>query len=143
MSCPTVPAIKVLTRYVSTANGSIYKGAYQTEDEIKALQANEGDFADCYETSSRWQYLNNMWLNTELPIPTDERYVQKTDTSSNATPNSVVRYTESGNIIIEAPTQAKDAANKQYVDNATGELDNRLTDVENSIANPQLKVQTI
>lgn len=143
MSCPTIPALKVLTRFVATADGSIYKGPFATQAEIEALEADEGDYADCYETGTRWQYISGAWTNTEVELPSNEQYVEKSEVSDNATPNSVVRYTESGNIIIEAPTQAKDAANKQYVDDATDELDNRLTDVEDSIANPQLKVQTI
>lgn len=143
MSCPTIPALKVLTRYVTTTDNAVYKGPFATQAEIEALEASEGDYADCYETGTRWQYISGAWTNTEVALPSNEQYVEKSEVSNDATPNSVVRYTESGNIIIEAPMQAKDAANKQYVDDATDKLDNRLTNVEDSIANPQLKVQTI
>lgn len=65
MSCSTVPAIKVFTRYITTAKDDIYKGSFATQAEIKALTATEGDYADCYETGTRWQYIDGAWTNTE------------------------------------------------------------------------------
>lgn len=118
---------------------AIYKGPFATQAEVEAISANNGDYADCYETGTRWQYQHGTWTDTKIAIPVDGQYVSQHETSSNATPNSVVRYTETGNIVIARPTQADEAANKEYVD----ELGDRVADVENAIENPTLIITTI
>lgn len=143
MSCPAVPAVKVLTRYVKTTDDASYKGPFATQAEIEALAANEGDYADCYETGTRWQYISGAWTNTEVAIPSNEQYVEKSEVSDDATPSSVVKYTDSGNIVIQAPTKPNHAVPMAYVDGKFDGFDDRLADVEESIANPQLKIQTV
>ena len=143
MSCQVVPAVKVLTRYVATTDNAVYKGPFATQAEIEALAANEGDYADCYETGTRWQYISGAWTNTEVALPSNEQYVEKSEVSDNATPSSVVKYTDSGNIVIQAPTKPNHAVSMAYVNKKFDSFDNRLTNVEDSITNPQLKVQTI
>lgn len=131
--------IKLTTGTFMLIGTAIYKGPFATQAEIEAISANNGDYADCYETGTRWQYQNGAWTDTKIAIPVDGQYVSQHETSSNATPNSVVRYTESGNIVIARPTRADEAASKEYVD----ELGDRVTDVENAIENPTLIITAI
>lgn len=49
-----------------------YLGAFQTTAELNAYPTpTSNDFADNYETSTRWIYTAGAWVDSEEPIPTD------------------------------------------------------------------------
>lgn len=140
----TIPkTFKVKLSQTLVRSEHCYKGPFETIEALMQVAAFEGDYADCYETGSRWTFINDAWTNTKVAIPLNAQYVQQSEVSDNATPSSVVRYTDAGNIVIEAPTKANHAVTMAYVDQKVGDLDTRLDIVEDSIANPSLKISTI
>lgn len=121
----------------------VYKGGYATIAELLQVTAMTGDYADCYETNSRWTFYDNTWQDTHSSIPSDSRYLRITDASNIPKVNAVVKYTADGNIVVNAPTDDSHAATKFYVDKAISALSIRMTNVEDAIENPQLVITKI
>lgn len=51
---------------------SSYKGAVEHIYDLQKLIAFNKDYADVYETNTRWEFLNNTWTDTGVSIPYNE-----------------------------------------------------------------------
>lgn len=45
-----------------------YKGDFATIQDLQATSAFTGDYADVFETNTRWKYVDDKWVDTEQPI---------------------------------------------------------------------------
>jgi len=49
------------------SNGA-YKGNFEFISDLQNIVAHNGDYADVFETNSRWIHENNQWVNTDKEI---------------------------------------------------------------------------
>lgn len=117
---------KVNTSQTIVVSDKVYKGAFETIDELMQMPAINGDYADVYETSSRWHVENGKWTDTTLPIPEDSRYLQEAETNVDALPNTIARRDSAGAINTAEPTKPSHATTKAYVDTMGETIDNKL-----------------
>lgn len=60
-------------------SNEVYKGEFATPAELQKISAYSGDYADVYETNTRWVFTNGVWTNTEKPIPVNPILATKHD----------------------------------------------------------------
>lgn len=107
--------VRVTTAFVQS--NEVYKGEFKTVAELDKISAYVGDYADVYETNTRWQYKNGAWTNTGNAIPTNPAYVEADDASISTKPNTLVQRDEQGHAYFADPNAPEQGATKDYVDN--------------------------
>lgn len=106
--------VKVTTVFVQS--NEVYKGEFKTVAELDKISAYVGDYADVYETNTRWVFINGAWTNTGDAIPTNPAYVEADDASISTKPNTLVQRDEQGHAYFADPDAPKQGATKDYVD---------------------------
>lgn len=117
---PQTFKIKVAMTLIKSQN--VYKGPFENVDDLKNVQALNGDYADIYETGTRWQYVEGVWKNTGDAIPVDSQYAQSKDVSVLPDANTIAQRDENGHVFTTTPESSQHSANKQYVDDADAQL---------------------
>src|SRR5690554_770197 len=97
-------------------SNSAYKGTFEFVSDLQNIIARNGDYADVFETNSRWVYENNQWVNTDKEILINPLVVKQSEVSHEAHSNSIVKRDDIGNIRIAEPQHDSNATTKQYVD---------------------------
>lgn len=69
--------VRVTTALVQS--NEVYKGEFKTVAELDKISAYEGDYADVYETNTRWVFINGAWSNSEQTIPINPTLATKQD----------------------------------------------------------------
>ena len=109
---------KVRVAKALVQSNEVYKGEFKTVAELDKIPAYEGDYADVYETNTRWQYKNGAWTNTGDAIPTNPAYIEANDISISTKPNTLVQRDEQGHAYFADPDAPKQGATKGYTDKA-------------------------
>lgn len=60
-------------------SNKVYKGEFKTVAELDKIPAYAGDYADVYETNTRWVFINGAWSNSEQKIPINPTLATKQD----------------------------------------------------------------
>lgn len=60
-------------------SNEVYKGEFKTVAELDKIPAYAGDYADVYETNTRWVFINGAWSNSEQTIPINPTLATKQD----------------------------------------------------------------
>lgn len=79
-------------------SNNVYKGEFAVVAELNKISAYAGDYADVYETNTRWAFVNGAWSNTKQPIPINPILATKQDV------NALDKRVASLEIAIENPT---------------------------------------
>lgn len=139
---PKTYKVKVTTTLIKSQ--AVYKGPFETVQALNSVNALDGDYADVYETNTRWQYKSNAWTNTNEPIPVNSQYVQTSEVSVDISPNSIVKRDENGRISIDNPTALQHGANKSYVDGVISILRSEISakdaQQDNSVSQVQIEL---
>lgn len=64
---------------VLVQSNEVYKGEFTTLAELNKISAYAGDYADVYETNTRWVFIDGGWSNTEQAIPINPTLATKQD----------------------------------------------------------------
>lgn len=107
---------------------SSYKGNFEFISDLQNIIAYNGDYADVFETNSRWVYENNQWVNTDKGILINPLVVKQDDI---------------GNIRIAEPQYTNNATTKQYVDLKNITQDAKIDDLEFAIEHPILLITKV
>lgn len=122
---------------------SSYKGNFEFISDLQNIIAYNGDYADVFETNSRWVYENNQWVNTDKGILINPLVVKQSEVSHEAHPNLIVKRDDIGNIRIAEPQYNNNATTKQYVDLKNITQDAKIDDLEFAIEHPILLITKI
>lgn len=139
----TVPKtfkIKVAMTLIKSQN--VYKGPFQTVDDLNDVQALNGDYADVYETGTRWQYKEGTWVDTGDTIPENPVYVSNNDVQVLPEPSSIARRDNEGHVYTATPASTQHCANKEYVDDADTVLQQRIDEEQANRASSVEQLQT-
>lgn len=129
---PIIPeTFKVKVNQTLVKSENCYKGPFATVNELLAVPAYTGDYADCYETQTRFQYENGQWVNTNIAIALNPEYLQTNEASVVANANTIVQRDANGAINASTPITNSNVTTKQYVDNALANID--LSEIESEI----------
>lgn len=69
--------VRVTTALIQS--NEVYKGEFKTVAELDKIPAYAGDYADVYETNTRWVFINGAWSNSEQTIPINPTLATKQD----------------------------------------------------------------
>lgn len=116
-------------------SNSAYKGNFEFISDLQNIIAHSDDYADVFETNSRWVYENNQWVNTDNEILINPLVVKQSEVSHEAHPNSIVKRDDIGNIRIAEPQYNSNATTKQYVDLKNASQDAKIDDLEFALGN--------
>ena len=72
--------VRVTTALVQS--NEVYKGEFKTVAELDKIPACMGDYADVYETNTRWVFINGAWSNSEQTIPINPTLATKQDVNA-------------------------------------------------------------
>ena len=122
---------------------SSYKGNFEFISDLQNIIAYNGDYADVFETNSRWVYENNQWVNTDKGILINPLVVKQSEVSHEAHPNLIVKRDDIGNIRIAEPQYNNNATTKQYVDLKNITQDAKIDDLEFAIEHPILLITKV
>ena len=111
------PQIKVRVTTSVIQSRDSYKGSFATIQDLLAVSAFIGDYADVFETNTRWQYKNGAWVDTGNTIPINPAYVAADSVSVTTKPNSLVQRDDQGHVYFADPKALEQGATKGYVDN--------------------------
>lgn len=105
--------VRVVTALVQF--NEVYKGEFETVAELNKISAYAGDYADVYETNTRWVFINDAWSNSEQAIPINPTLATKqdVDTLSERVTGIEQAVTEE---LTEIKTSLAEKADKTYVD---------------------------
>ena len=67
---------------VLVQSNEAYKGEFVTSAELQTISAYSGDYADVYETNTRWVFTNGVWTDSEEPIPVNPILATKQDVNA-------------------------------------------------------------
>lgn len=109
---------KVRVAKALVQSNEVYKGEFKTVAELDKIPAYEGDYADVYETNTRWVFINGAWTNTGDVIPTNPAYIEADDISVSTKPNTLVQRDEQGHAYFADPNAPEQGATKGYTDKA-------------------------
>lgn len=70
---------KVRVAKALVQSNEVYKGEFKTVAELDKIPAYVGDYADVYETNTRWVFINGAWSNSEQTIPINPTLATKQD----------------------------------------------------------------
>lgn len=73
---------KVRVTTVLVQSNEVYKGEFKTVAELDKISAYAGDYADVYETNTRWVFINGAWSNSEQTIPINPTLATKQDVNA-------------------------------------------------------------
>ena len=73
---------KVRVAKALVQSNEVYKGEFKTVAELDKIPAYEGDYADVYETNTRWVFINGAWSNSEQMIPINPTLATKQDVNA-------------------------------------------------------------
>lgn len=73
---------KVRVAKVLVQSNEVYKGEFKTVAELDKIPAYVGDYADVYETNTRWVFINGAWSNSEQTIPINPTLATKQDVNT-------------------------------------------------------------
>lgn len=135
---PKTYKVKVAMTLIKSQN--VYKGPFETVDELNHVQALNGDYADVYETGARWQYITDTWTNTGDKIPVDKQYAQMSDVNVLPDGDTIVKRDEDGHVYATDGTALQHVVTVSQLQNteqtlqsqADGEQDARI-DADNAI----------
>lgn len=72
--------VRVTTALIQS--NEVYKGEFKTVAELDKIPAYAGDYADVYETNTRWVFINGAWSNSEQTIPINPTLATKQDVNT-------------------------------------------------------------
>lgn len=72
--------VRVTTALVQS--NEVYKGEFKTVAELDKIPAYAGDYADVYETNTRWVFINGAWSNSKQTIPINPTLATKQDVNA-------------------------------------------------------------
>lgn len=124
-------------------SNSAYKGSVEFISDLQNINARNGDYADVFETNSRWIYENNQWVNTDKGILINPLVVKQNEVSHDAHPNSIVKRDDIGNIRIAEPQYDSNATTKQYVDLENMLQDTKIDILQQNVTNIQQELGNI
>lgn len=124
-------------------SNSAYKGNFEFISDLQNIAARNGDYADVFETNSRWVYENNQWVNTDKEILINPLVVKQSEVSHEAYPNSIVKRDDIGNVRITEPQYHDNATTKQYVDLENILQDAKIDILQQDVANIQQELGNI
>lgn len=136
ISCKQTETFNAKVASLLIQSNSSFKGNVETIEDLKNLVAYDGDYADVFETNSRWEYQSGEWHNTDKYILINPLVVKQSEASVEAILDTVVKRDEYAGIRIAAPVLPEHATNMLYVDGKFAEL-------ENAIENPTLIITKI
>lgn len=127
-------------------SNNVYKGDFEIPAQLDGIMAFNGDYADVFETNTRWKLIDGVWVDTGKAIPINPNYVTTNEITAEIEPNKIVRRTDNGDIVI--PIQEKNADGTVTVISASvgefvSDLETRVCEVEYSIENPTLNITKI
>lgn len=61
---------------------SSFKGGFEKSNDLGKISAYDGDYADVYETGTRWKFMNAKWVDTGEKIPLNPAYATQAQLSS-------------------------------------------------------------
>lgn len=137
---PNTFKVKAAMTLIKSQN--VYKGPFETVDELDSVQALNGDYADVYETGTRWQYVTDTWTNTNKPIPVDKQYAQVKDVNVLPDRDTIVQRDTDGAVKTATPVADDDAATKKYVDDVDRAHQTRLQTLENELTDEVSRATT-
>lgn len=70
---------KVNVETLIIQSNNAYKGDFATIQDLQKASAFTGDYADVFETNTRWVFENGVWTDTKQPIPTNPTLATKQD----------------------------------------------------------------
>lgn len=106
---------KVGVTYLLEGSQECYKGDFPNISDLTPIKAYEGDYADIYETQTRWKYSHGAWFDTQEPIAINPKIVTTDEVSSDIKPNTIPKRDNNGNIYVNSPLEDLHAVNKQYL----------------------------
>lgn len=127
---------KVGVTYLLEGSQECYKGDFPNISDLSSIKAYEGDYADIYETQTRWKYSDGAWFDTQEPIAINPKIVTADDVSTEIKANTVPKRDNTGNIFISEPTESEHAVTKQYLEQ---ELDKVLAAISKGSAKTYIK----
>lgn len=78
----TTNEFKVRVSKAIIQSNEVYKGEFKTVAELDKIPAYAGDYADVYETNTRWVFINGAWSNSEQMIPINPTLATKQDVNA-------------------------------------------------------------
>lgn len=108
-------AARVAAVYLLDGDQDCYKGDFLYISDLANIKAYNNDYADVYETQTRWVYQNGSWVDTKSPILVNPRIVTSDMLSSDVVPNTVVKRNNNGSFSTSEPTENKHVVNKEYL----------------------------
>ena len=70
---------QVEVKSILIQSNNAYKGDFATIQDLRQVLAFSGDYADVYETNTRWAFINGAWSNSEQTIPINPTLATKQD----------------------------------------------------------------
>lgn len=70
---------QVEVKSILIQSNNAYKGDFATIQDLQKASAFTGDYADVFETNTRWKYVDDKWANTEQPILVNPTLATKQD----------------------------------------------------------------
>lgn len=124
--------VKVSVAAMLIQSNTVYKGDFETVEDLLKIPAFNGDYADVYETNTRWSFENTSWTDTKQPIPINPTLATKQDVAT-------IKQD-----IAEAKQDVADA--KQDISDTKQDvtaINVRVASLESVIANPKLVITKI
>lgn len=59
---------KVEVNSILIQSNNVYKGDFEKAEDLRQIAAVVGDYADVFETNTRWANVNGQWVNTGKTI---------------------------------------------------------------------------
>lgn len=101
--------------YLLEGSQECYKGEFPNISDLSSIKAYEGDYADIYETQTRWKYSNGAWIDTQDQIEINPKIVTTDNISTENKPNTIPKRDDNGNFEVGDPLKDLDVVNKQYL----------------------------
>lgn len=115
----------VQTTFLLEGTQYTYKGDFEKISDLNSVLAYESDYADVYETQTRWIYKDNHWQDTNIRIIINPRIITDENVAVENIPQTIPKRDENGNIYVSNPTEPLHSATKEYIDNAIKRLQDK------------------
>ena len=140
------PQMKVRVTTLVIQSNNAYKGSFATIQDLLAVSAFTGDYADVFETKTRWQYKDGVWTNTGEAIPNNPDYVIVDNVSVFTKSNTLVQRDDKGHAYFADPESLEQGTTKGYVDNADREnkeyIDQKTAEVKDYVDEETSRAKT-
>lgn len=80
--CTQAAPIKASVATMLIQSNDSYKGDFATVQDLQEVSAFTGDYADVFETNTRWRRVDDKWVDTEQPILVNPTLATKQDVSA-------------------------------------------------------------